>query len=59
MGFITAVKSAIKNAFTGDKGVSKYKLVEHLSNSMSLWGNASYDNDVVRACVNAKALRNE
>lgn len=57
MGIFAAVKSAIKNAFTSDKGASKYKLVEHLSNSMSLWGNAAYDNDIVRACVNAKALR--
>lgn len=47
----------IINFFKPDKGATKYKLVSHTVNSLSLWGNAAYDNDIVRACVNAKALR--
>ncbi len=57
MKVFSTIKNKVTNIFTKDKGVSKYKLVEHIANSMSLWGNSAYNNDIVRACVNAKALR--
>lgn len=43
--------------FRGAKNVTRYDLVTKTGNSFSLWGNSAYDNDIVRACVNAKALR--
>lgn len=47
----------IRNFFKSDKNVTKYQLVSHLNNNLGLWGNTAYDNDIVRACVNAKAHR--
>ncbi len=37
--------------------VTSAKLVTTSFNSMALWGNEAYNNDIVRACVTAKALR--
>ena len=41
----------------GRKKVTTAKLVETASNSLALWGNSAYENDIVRACVTAKAQR--
>lgn len=57
MAGFSKIKSFFRNLIADDKGVSKYKLVQHTSNTFTLWGNKAYDNDIVRSCVNAKALR--
>jgi HK97 family phage portal protein len=49
------IKTTISKFFTTK--FSKYKVVEHSTNQISLWGNTAYNNDIVRGCVNAKALR--
>lgn len=41
----------------GRKKVTTTKLVETTSNTLSLWGNEAYNNDIVRACITAKAQR--
>ena len=45
-----------KNLFFGDR-VTVTKMVSPLNPSFQLWGNEAYNNDIVRACVNARAKR--
>jgi HK97 family phage portal protein len=47
----------LKNIFFGKGQATVVKMVSTSDNFLSLWGNSAYDNDIVRACVNAKALR--
>lgn len=54
---IIGIIEGIKNFFAGSRGATSYKMVNQAVNQLSLWGNAAYDNDVVRACVVAKANR--
>ena len=46
-----------KNLFFGGGKVTVTKMVTPLGNSFQLWGNEAYNNDTVRACVNARAKR--
>lgn len=55
MKVLQNIKTTISKIFA--KTFSKYKIVEHNYNQISLWGNIAYNNDIVRGCVNAKALR--
>ena len=54
---IIGILGKIKNFFAADRGATSYKMVNQTANQLSFWGNAAYDNDVVRACVTAKANR--
>ena len=45
-----------KNMFFGGR-VTVTKMVSPLNPSFQLWGNEAYNNDIVRACVNARAKR--
>ena len=53
MGIIEKFKNLF---FVGGK-VTVTKMVTPLGNSFQLWGNEAYNNDTVRACVNARAKR--
>ncbi len=46
-----------KNLLFGGGKVTVTKMVTPLGNSFQLWGNEAYNNDTVRACVNARAKR--
>jgi len=47
---------SLRNLFSGRREATAVKMVS-TTNNLSLWGNNGYSNDIVRACVNAKALR--
>ena len=53
MGFF----GRLRNFFFGSGKASVVKMVETHNSNLALWGNEGYNNDIVRACVNAKALR--
>jgi hypothetical protein len=46
-----------KNLLFGGGKVTVTKMVSPLASSFQLWGNEAYNNDTVRACVNARAKR--